>query len=179
MYAATYRLAGADFDLLFDEHERVSEASTGAEYMLGWPFSKVEYQVLRRGGERMQFRVRNPILGPQLPPAGTRTSRPGRRGANQPTSAVRDEVHLRDADRCRYCGCGPSPQNWLECDHVDPLGPGTAENLVLACRRCNLRKGSRTPQQWKDDDHAEARHGPPEDWWEWPLDKLFAGRCSS
>jgi 5-methylcytosine-specific restriction endonuclease McrA len=61
---------------------------------------------------------------------------------------------------CHYCprlghiawmrnGNG-SPSSWVhfghEIDHVHPEsagGPTTAENLVLACQRCNRRKGVR------------------------------------
>lgn len=59
-------------------------------------------------------------------------------------------VRKRDGDRCRYCG---SLVNWKDrrgstgatYDHVDPDGPNTLDNLVIACRGCNSRKAGRTP----------------------------------
>jgi hypothetical protein len=59
-------------------------------------------------------------------------------------------VRKRDGDRCRYCGC---LVNWKDrrgssgatYDHVDPDGPNTLDNLVIACRGCNSRKAGRTP----------------------------------
>lgn len=64
------------------------------------------------------------------------------------TSAVRQ----RDGDTCRYCG---KTVNWRDrksptggtYDHVDPDGPNTVENVVVACRGCNSRKGRRTPEE--------------------------------
>lgn len=54
-------------------------------------------------------------------------------------------VRKRDNDRCRYCG---EKVNWRDrrsagggtYDHVNPHGPNSADNLVVACRRCNSRK---------------------------------------
>jgi hypothetical protein len=54
-------------------------------------------------------------------------------------------VH-RDRDQCRYCGS----KTQLTFDHVIPRSRGgrtTYDNLVLACRDCNQRKGARTPEQ--------------------------------
>ena len=58
-------------------------------------------------------------------------------------------VFNRDGGRCRYCRrrCGRTTSDegtrW-EIDHVVPVAAGgrdLPENLVLACRRCNQRKG--------------------------------------
>ena len=46
---------------------------------------------------------------------------------------------------CAYCG-----KPWQEEDHVIPVvqfGGRTKENIVPVCRRCNQRKGPRTPGQ--------------------------------
>lgn len=46
--------------------------------------------------------------------------------------------------RCAYCG----EQKRLTQDHVIPLakgGPHTKENVVPACLKCNLKKGTKTP----------------------------------
>ncbi len=58
-------------------------------------------------------------------------------------------VMLRDQFTCQYCGSAPA-HNELNIDHVIPRSQGGAdswENLVTACRPCNLRKGGRTPEQ--------------------------------
>ena len=61
----------------------------------------------------------------------------------------RRNIFLRDEHRCQYChrvfGTGQ-----LSLDHVMPRsrgGKSTWENIVCACRKCNVRKGSRTPQE--------------------------------
>lgn len=61
-------------------------------------------------------------------------------------------IQERDANLCRYCGLRV---NWTDrkgaaggtYDHVDPDGPNTLDNVVIACRHCNGRKKNRTPQQ--------------------------------
>ena len=57
----------------------------------------------------------------------------------------RRAVFMRDNHRCQYCGS--SAEN---IDHVIPKVQGGQhrwENVVAACRRCNTRKGGRTPSQ--------------------------------
>jgi 5-methylcytosine-specific restriction endonuclease McrA len=61
----------------------------------------------------------------------------------------RKNVMLRDAHQCQYCG-RRLPVRDLNIDHVLPRsrgGPDSWENLVTACRICNLRKGWRTPDE--------------------------------
>lgn len=59
------------------------------------------------------------------------------------------EVFERDSYVCQYCSIvAVSPH----CDHVVPLsrgGASTLENLVTACPTCNMKKGARTPQEWR------------------------------
>jgi hypothetical protein len=63
---------------------------------------------------------------------------------------LRRVVKERDGGCCRYCGVavrwedrkGPSGGTY---DHVDPAGVNRIENLVVACRGCNARKGNRRP----------------------------------
>ncbi|NPV80817.1 MAG: hypothetical protein HPY52_11160 [Firmicutes bacterium] len=68
--------------------------------------------------------------------------------ANKPlTQAIRE----RDQNRCRYCGRlvdwkdrkSPAGATY---DYIDPNGPTTIENVVVACRACNAGKGRRTPE---------------------------------
>lgn len=59
----------------------------------------------------------------------------------------RHSVLARDNYTCQYCGVKGKD---LTIDHVHPRwagGPNTWDNLVACCRRCNLKKGDKTPQQ--------------------------------
>lgn len=61
----------------------------------------------------------------------------------------RKNLMLRDGHQCQYCGRRP-PVRDLNIDHVLPRsrgGDGTWDNLVTACKGCNLKKGSRTPEE--------------------------------
>lgn len=52
----------------------------------------------------------------------------------------------RDGYKCRYCGS----QHDLTADHVQPESRGgetSLDNLVTACRKCNLQKRARTPKE--------------------------------
>ena len=62
---------------------------------------------------------------------------------------TRRMVLARDAYTCQYCG-GHFPREELTMDHVVPKSRGgKAEwtNVVTACRKCNQRKGNRTPKE--------------------------------
>jgi 5-methylcytosine-specific restriction endonuclease McrA len=66
---------------------------------------------------------------------------PGRLALN------RRNILRRDAYTCQYCGKKGSD---LTVDHVLPKsrgGRGIWENLVAACRPCNLKKKNRTPEE--------------------------------
>lgn len=59
----------------------------------------------------------------------------------------RHSILARDNYTCQYCGVRGKD---LTIDHVLPRwagGPQTWENLVACCRKCNLKKGDKTPQQ--------------------------------
>ncbi len=74
---------------------------------------------------KMRYHVRRPI--PQL-------------------RLSRHSVLARDNYQCQYCGAKKD----LTIDHVVPRwcgGPHTWDNLVACCRKCNLKKGDKTPQQ--------------------------------
>lgn len=77
---------------------------------------------------RMRYHVRRPL--PQL-------------------RLSRHSVLARDHYTCQYCGVKNKD---LTIDHVVPRwmgGPHTWDNLVACCRKCNLKKGDKTPQQAK------------------------------
>lgn len=64
-------------------------------------------------------------------------------------SFSRRNIFARDKHRCQYCGKRP-PKHELTIDHILPKSRGgrdTWENLVLACIRCNVTKGNRTPEE--------------------------------
>ena len=62
---------------------------------------------------------------------------------------TRRNLMLRDGHQCQYCARRPAVRD-LNIDHVMPRsrgGPDTWENLVTACRACNVRKGRKTPEE--------------------------------
>jgi 5-methylcytosine-specific restriction endonuclease McrA len=64
-------------------------------------------------------------------------------------SLSRKNILLRDHNTCQYCGHIFPPQE-LTLDHVLPRargGDSNWDNLVACCRRCNNRKGNRTPDE--------------------------------
>lgn len=61
----------------------------------------------------------------------------------------RSNLFLRDQFSCQYCRKKP-PHSQLTMDHVVPVvkgGEKSWENIVTACRPCNLKKGGRTPDE--------------------------------
>lgn len=57
----------------------------------------------------------------------------------------RGDVIFRDAQRCVWCG-GLAWQRDLTVEHLLPKargGRGLPENLAVACRRCNRRRGAK------------------------------------
>jgi 5-methylcytosine-specific restriction endonuclease McrA len=62
---------------------------------------------------------------------------------------TRRNLLLRDSYRCQYCGREPGVRD-LNVDHVVPRSRGgrdSWDNLVIACRPCNLQKGKNTPDE--------------------------------
>src|SRR6185369_16267697 len=58
-------------------------------------------------------------------------------------------VLIRDRYRCQYCGVRGTPTD-LSIDHILPRSRGgrtAPENLCVACKPCNSRKGDRTPSE--------------------------------
>ena len=67
---------------------------------------------------------------------------------NQP-AFTRFNVFLRDKWQCQYCGIIHKTHD-LTFDHVIPRahnGRTSWENIVAACRDCNLKKGSKLPKE--------------------------------
>lgn len=81
--------------------------------------------------------------------------RGGARSNKKPVSkSVRNAVYKRDGKRCRYCGtdCIDSirAKTRITLYHIIPEcrgGTKTIDNLVVACNRCNVKKGNCTPTE--------------------------------
>ena len=61
----------------------------------------------------------------------------------------RKNLWKRDGMTCQFCGIKP-PYDEVTIDHVIPKnygGVSSFDNCVIACFRCNTKKGGRTPQQ--------------------------------
>ena len=61
----------------------------------------------------------------------------------------RRNIFERDRNTCQYCGTTFNKMD-LTIDHVVPRSRGgkdTWDNLVLACVKCNVKKGDRPPEQ--------------------------------
>ena len=61
----------------------------------------------------------------------------------------RSNILWRDRNQCQYCGIVEPPRD-MTIDHVTPRsrgGENTWTNLVTCCKRCNQKKGSRTPKE--------------------------------
>ncbi|MEA3337231.1 MAG: HNH endonuclease [Chloroflexota bacterium] len=61
----------------------------------------------------------------------------------------RRTILARDQYTCQYCGATPGRGD-LTIDHVMPRSRGGRtewENVAVACRPCNQRKGNRTPRE--------------------------------
>lgn len=71
------------------------------------------------------------------------------RYVNAPYKGVnltRQNIFKRDNSECQYCGT----KRDLTLDHVMPSSRGGTHswvNLVTACKKCNAKKGDRTPEE--------------------------------
>lgn len=73
----------------------------------------------------------------------------------------RRTVLMRDRYTCQYCGAHPAKAN-LTIDHIIPKvrgGRTSWENVVCACKACNLRKGAKTLEQANM--RLRSQPGPP------------------
>jgi len=70
-------------------------------------------------------------------------------GVRRGVKFSRANVFSRDGYQCQYCA-NKKPRSELSFDHVLPRTHGGRtgwENIVTACRPCNLKKRNRTPEQ--------------------------------
>ena len=71
--------------------------------------------------------------------------------STQSSYVDRQTLYSRDRHICAYCG-NVYDSRQLTIDHVMPKSRGGTNhwtNCVTACRSCNHRKGSRTPEEFK------------------------------
>jgi hypothetical protein len=89
--------------------------------------------------------------------------------AHRPDSWRADFIR-RNGFRCHYCNrsgaaaLGPDDRPW-HVDHKHPVsrgGPDEDDNLVLACKRCNLSKGAQPYEQFRK--FARLAFWVPDDW---------------
>ena len=60
------------------------------------------------------------------------------------------QLLLRDNHTCQYCGYHSEGKNNLSIDHVVPRSKGgktSFENCVVACKKCNKKKGSKSVEE--------------------------------
>lgn len=72
-----------------------------------------------------------------------------RKVPRQTRSVSRKNILLRDNHTCQYCGI-PFEAKRLTIDHVIPKSKGGRNewsNLVAACKPCNNRKASKSPEE--------------------------------
>ena len=65
------------------------------------------------------------------------------------SSANRKNILWRDENRCQYCA-KVFPEVELTMDHILPRSRGginSWKNLVTACKKCNQKKGAKTPRE--------------------------------
>jgi HNH endonuclease len=93
-----------------------------------------------RTGEQSQIRVSSIIGTRGVPNINPFELRPG---------LTNSKLFARDRNVCAYCG-GHFHETDLTREHIIPFaqnGVDTWMNVVTACRTCNHRKSSRTPEQ--------------------------------
>jgi hypothetical protein len=90
------------------------------------------------------------VIGDAQPgtPGTAGTSKSARR-----TARTKEALRHRDGDTCWWCDCAFTQDRPSTIDHVMPRTHGGSDhldNLVLACRPCNLAKGADLPDEWEE-----------------------------
>jgi len=90
--------------------------------------------------------VRSPSISFQLPTV-IRTLKMVKRNSRKPLSFSKKNILRRDNYKCQYCG---AREITLTVDHILPKSRGGKtnwNNMVVACKPCNLKKGNRTARE--------------------------------
>jgi 5-methylcytosine-specific restriction endonuclease McrA len=115
-------------------------ACDGVAWTLGLPFHVLRGGLQRRTG--LQSRIE---LHPIIAVRGSVPSRAWR----QAPALSNPKLFARDRYVCAYCGHAGMAE-WLTREHILPVSRGGRDswmNCITACRACNGRKGSRTPEE--------------------------------
>lgn len=125
--------------LLYGDHARVVTEDYATHDFESWrDFSRAAENVRKISTPGYQIAIPEVILltrFQKFPPRHVKFSR--------------RNIYLRDNHTCQYCGVIP-PRDELTIDHVIPRSRGgktTWENVVLACVRCNTKKGNKLPSE--------------------------------
>lgn len=100
----------------------------------------------------MQLRRYYRRLTPPPPVPEPRTIRHRARGVKELASKPARRLATIHPLVCFYCGRTPEEAGRLTADHVIPRargGTSRLENQVLACKRCNGRKGMMMPEEFR------------------------------
>ena len=105
-----------------------------------------------------------------------------RHKGNKSVKFTRVNIYLRDNYRCQYC-TKKFPFAELTFDHIFPRSRGgvtTWENVVTSCRKCNTKKGAKTPKEadmvlmqkpkkpsWSAELCLKIKNSDPIDWHNW------------
>lgn len=101
-------------------------------------------QIKPENGEQFIQTVQFPICVPQVVVLQNYDKMP-----TQVVTFSRRNLFRRDGYQCQYCGCKPKTSE-LTIDHIVPRsqdGHSSWENCVLACMKCNSRKGDKSPAE--------------------------------
>ncbi len=112
---------------------------------VAWELGETAFQI-RGGSSRLSGRRSGVVINSII---AVRGSASGRRLWHQAPRLNNHELFRRDGYLCMYCG-KQCTERELTRDHVIPRALGGQDqwnNVVAACRRCNLLKGGRTPEQ--------------------------------
>lgn len=92
------------------------------------------------------FQIRTPSSSYPLP-AVIRILKMVKRNRRRQVAFSKKNILRRDNYTCQYCGISKHP---MTVDHVLPKSRGGKtdwENVVVACKPCNLKKSNRTPAE--------------------------------
>lgn len=140
--------AGHKTDYLVDEGTARMIGGTRTDVLLKLLVKVGVLSIVRRDGMRF-WRI---IADPKFIHIRTRAEldRESQRTAETNDDYIGVAIRLRDGDNCRWCGIlvewlGRKSHRSAEPDHLEGLEvPGTPENMVVSCRRCNRGRGANT-----------------------------------
>ncbi len=112
---------------------------------VAWELGETAFQI--RGGHSRSTGKRSTLVINSI--IAVRGVAAGRHAVRLTPRLSNRELFRRDGYLCMYCGQAHNETD-LTRDHVIPRALGGKDqwnNVVAACRRCNMLKGGRTPEQ--------------------------------